>query len=82
MPHYCLFRSNERVHELKGCDPCRACDVRSMAVINDGKKYEDFPKGCQYYTEDLAAVQAAVEAWVKDACAREDRLSETRKRYE
>ena len=82
MPEYCLFKSKERVHELKGSDPCRACDVRTMAVMNEGKEYKDFPKICTYYTEDLAAIQAEVEAWKKDSYSREERLEAVRRLYE
>jgi len=73
---YCRHKSKDTVHKLEGRDPCRACDVRTMAVINDGREYKDFPAACPYCTEDLKAVQAEVEAWKKDTENREQRHAE------
>ena len=79
---YCRFRSKDRVHALEGSDPCRACDVRAMALINDGKKPEDFPKGCEYSTDNRVAAEAEVAAWKKDEPSREGRYAAFKNFYE
>ncbi|MEM5814435.1 MAG: hypothetical protein QXD77_01320 [Candidatus Aenigmatarchaeota archaeon] len=82
MPHYCRHRSRERAHELKGRDPCRACDMRTLMMINEGKEQKDFPRCCQYCTEDPKAAEAEAEAWKKDAENRRQRYEQNKRKGE